>query len=118
MNISDLKKILLALPDEVTPVQFAAIEAEVEDVLAQQRQVDEAELVAHEQAAAKLREKLGVKAALPPAVRPEPTPRRTGDTDADNGVNYDEDADSAQSFQAELASLRAANVQRRRSRGH
>lgn len=118
MNISNLRALLSKFPDEVSSVQFAEIEAEIEDLLAQQRQADEAELAQIEQRAAKLREKLGVKViAQPPGIRPAPTPRIMGDTDADNGVAYSEESEGM-SLRDETAALRARSVERRRARGH
>lgn len=116
MNIKSLKTLVANLPDEVNPEQFAMVEADVEEILAEQRRADEAELQATEQKLAKLREKLGVKVAAPPPVRPPPT-RPAGDTDFDAGISYEEDDGSNQSFQAELAALRARGAAKRRQRG-
>lgn len=115
MNIQSLKTIVANLPDEVTPEQFALVEADVEEVLAEQRRADEAELAETEQRAAKLREKLGVKVAAPPPVRPPPT-RPAGETDFDNGLTYGDDEQSSQSFRDELADLRNRGVMKRRQR--
>jgi hypothetical protein len=111
MNISHLKSILESLPDDITSVQFAEIELEIEDLLAQQRQADEAELAATLERAKALQVKLGVSRA--PVVIPPPRP--TGDTDFDNGVDYAES--EGQSFAAEVAAIRQHNVERRRNRG-
>jgi hypothetical protein len=112
MNISTLKRIVAQLPEDITSVQFGAIELEIEDLLAQQRQADEAELAATLARAKELQVKLGVSrtpAVIPPPIRP------SGDTDADNGVDYAESEGA--SFASEVAAIRQHNVERRRSRG-
>ncbi len=124
MNIKRLKQLAAGLPDEITAVQFGAIELEIEDLLAQQRQADEAELLALQAREAELRIKLGLQRSQQLAadsVRNAPaavTRRADGnETDADNGVAYDE-TDDGMSLRDETAALRARAVERRRSRGH
>jgi hypothetical protein len=112
VNIKQLRDLLAKLPDEVTSVQFGAIEIEIEDLLAQQRQADEAELAATLERAKALQVKLGVSrapAVIPPPIRPK------GETDFDNDVDYAEA--EGQSFAAEVAAIRQHNVERRRNRG-
>jgi hypothetical protein len=118
MNIRPLRDLLATLPDEVTSVQFGAIELEIEELLGQQRQADEAELAATLARAKELQVKLGVPQTAAPRTPAAVTPiaRPTGDTDADNGVDYEES--EGHSFAAEVASLRQRNVERRRGRGH
>jgi hypothetical protein len=113
VNIERLKALIAKLPNVVTTEQFSQIELEMEDLLAQQRQAEEAELAAIQERAAELRQKLGLQLAL----KPNPVPRETrarGETDFENGVGDDEEETSARSFQAELASLRARGVAKRR----
>jgi len=121
MNILRLRELISTLPNEVTSVQFGAIELEIEELLAQQRQADEAELLALQAREAELRIKLGLQrsqalaaASMPPPVRP---PREQGDTDADNGVSY-ADESGGMSLRDETAYLRSLAVERRRARGH
>lgn len=112
MNIAQLKALIAKLPDEVTVAEFGQIELEMEDLLAQQRQAEEAELAAIQKRAAELQQKLGLQRPTP-----APVPRETrvrGETDFDNGIGDDEEETSNQSFQAELASLRARGVAKRR----
>ena len=124
MNIFTLKRIVAELPEDITSVQFGAIEIEIEDLLAQQRQADEAELQALQAREAELRVKLGLQrsqAIAADSVRnahAAVTRRATGnETDADLGVNYDE-ADSGVSLRDETTALRNRSVERRRARGH
>ncbi len=124
MNIKPLRDLVNKLPDEVTSVQFGAIELEIEELLGQQRAADEAELLALQAREAELRIKLGLQRSQQLAAdsvrnAPAAVTRREvgGDTDADNGVNYD-DAGSGMSLREETSFLRNLAVERRRARGH
>lgn len=117
MNITNLKTLVANLPNEITPEQFALIEADVEELLAQQRQADSDELNQLEMRAMKLREKLGFIEA-PPPVRPPAAQRVANpldETDAGMGVREPRDDNvSAQSFTDELAELRERTQAKRR----
>jgi len=118
MNIKNLRDLVNKLPDEVTSVQFGEIEAELEDLLAQQRLADEAELLALQAREAELRIKLGLQRSAVTPTPAKPTPRApAGETDADNGVSYDETG-SGMSLREETSFLRNLAVERRRARGH
>lgn len=117
MNIERLKALIAKLPNVVTAEQFGQIELEMEDLLAQQRQAEEAELAAIQKRAAELQVKLGLQrsnALASASVSRETAGRVSGETDFDNGIGDDEADTSNQSFTAELASLRARAVARRR----
>lgn len=120
MNISHLKSIIAKLPDEITSEQFGEIELEMEDLLAQQRQADEAELAAAEARVAALRVKLNLErsqaiAAESVATAPARSRTELDETDAGMGVREPrEESMSAQSFTDELAALRERTQQKRR----
>lgn len=129
MNILRLKQLIAGLPDVVTSLQFGAVETEYEDLLAQQRADEEAELAELQARAAALQVKLGLQrsqdlaaASIPPPVRPPPTARPSregGDTDFDMGISYAEPAQDGADFRAELADARQRSTERRAARrGH
>lgn len=120
MNIKALRTLIANLPDDVSAEQFALIEADVEELLAEQRQADIAALGDYEQRCAKLREKLGMTA--PPPIRPSISASADSspldETDAGMGVREPRDEGvSAQSFVDELASLRERTQEKRRRLG-
>jgi len=122
MNIQRLKQLVNAMPDEVTTAEFGQIEVEYEDLLAEQRRAEEAELAAIEERAKQLRIKLNIQATIQRsqqvAQASKPTKSPVGDTDFDNGISYEEGTTDNASFQSELKELRQRNVERRRARGH
>jgi hypothetical protein len=123
VNIKSFKVLVANLPDEITAEQFGMIELDYEELLAEQRQADEAELATTLARVAKLKEKLGQVAPLRPT-QATPTNKQaerdlTGShngTDFDAGISYSDEAASAQSFTEELATLRQRSVERRRGR--
>jgi hypothetical protein len=116
MNILSLKQLVASLPDDVTPLQFGAIEVEYEDLLAQQRAAEEAELAAAQARVRELQVKLGVDRSNALAAASVRAARGGGDTDFDAGLPDYDDETTAQSFRDEIANLRQRNVERRR--GH
>lgn len=133
MNIKSLKALLASLPDEVTSVQFGAIEIEYEDLQAQQRMADEAELQAIQAREKELRVKLGMNAPAPR--RPQPVKRQpSAETveplaadedgflaDTDFGAGIDDEplnGNGNSAFLADIAACRNSGVNKRRRNEH
>jgi hypothetical protein len=119
VNIEQLKVLVANLPAECTPEQFSQVELEVEDILARQRQADEAELQAMQEKVAALAAKLGrpvTPTVTTAAIPAKPQRRADSETDFDAGIDYHEREVTLASFNAELADLRRRGVAKRRNR--
>lgn len=119
MNIKDLKILVANLPEDIDEQEFEMLCADIDELKTAQRAHDLAKLEELRAKVAALQAKLNV---APPPVRPPPSaPIASTYAQTDYGQNVLDDTEDAQpqtasSFVAELAALRAHNVEKRARR--